>query len=211
MATDTLILQGIPALLERNSRPGHVGIPRARMDLPFAVLLMRKSYEVADELDYTPMDEFQKDFFTFRQNEWEEYKQHHENMLQGDLSDPYYFDFISFCQSVVLAYTMRNGLQDFVEKVGAEGETLVVRRDEKYKENKLLPTVHAQLTGSFLSSLSASSLSSVFCSFHHTDLITYSSTEQVIVFYKQCLKNTLLRFCLLLPLQPWSILSHVNN
>ena len=47
IAKEPLILEGIPGLLERKSRPGHVGIPRARMDLPFAVLLMRKSYEVA--------------------------------------------------------------------------------------------------------------------------------------------------------------------
>ena len=72
--------------------------------------------------------------------------------MQGDLADPLYFDFISFCQSVVLAFSMRNGLQDFIEKVGAEGETLVVRRNEIYKDNKQLPTIHAQLTGTLSSS-----------------------------------------------------------
>ena len=151
MTNGKLILEGVPAMLERNSRPGHVGIPRARMDLPFAVLLMRTAYAVADELDYTPMDEFQKSFFLFRQNEWEDYKSYHPTIVQGDLADPLYFDFISFCQSVVLAFTMRNGLQDFVEKVGAEGETLVVRRNEIYQDNNQLPTAHAQLTGLFLS------------------------------------------------------------
>ena len=56
MAKEPLILEGIPGLLERKSRPGHVGIPRARMDLPFAVLLMRKSYEVAGK--YLPPTHF---------------------------------------------------------------------------------------------------------------------------------------------------------
>ena len=95
------------------------------------------------------MDEFQKDFFTFRQNEWEDYKSYHPTIMQGDLADPLYFDFISFCQSVVLAFSMRNGLQDFIEKVGADGETLVVRRNEIYKDNKQLPTIHAQMTGTY--------------------------------------------------------------
>jgi hypothetical protein len=32
---------------------------------------MRSSYAVADELDYTPMDGFQREFFLFRQDEWQ--------------------------------------------------------------------------------------------------------------------------------------------
>ena len=29
--------------------------------------------QIADELDFVPMDQFQKDQFTFRQDEWEDY------------------------------------------------------------------------------------------------------------------------------------------
>jgi hypothetical protein len=40
---------------------------RERLDRDFAVLLMRTSYAVADDLDFVPMDEFQRDFFLLRQ------------------------------------------------------------------------------------------------------------------------------------------------
>ena len=38
-------------------------------------------------------------------------------MIQGDLADPLYFDFISFCQYAVIANKMRRGKVDFIEKV----------------------------------------------------------------------------------------------
>jgi hypothetical protein len=94
MKGDSLILEGPAAFIERKSRPPHVGIPRKRMDLPFAVQLMRTSYSVADELEFVAMDEFQKDFFLFRQSEWEDYRDYHPTVMQGDLADPLYFDFI---------------------------------------------------------------------------------------------------------------------
>jgi hypothetical protein len=40
---------------------------RLKIEKELAVLLMRSSYEVADELDFVAMNDFQKDFFTFRQ------------------------------------------------------------------------------------------------------------------------------------------------
>lgn len=40
---------------------------RLKIDKELAVLLMRSSYEIADELDFVAMNDFQKDFFTFRQ------------------------------------------------------------------------------------------------------------------------------------------------
>jgi len=40
---------------------------RLKIEKELAVLLMRSSYEIADELDFVAMNDFQKDFFTFRQ------------------------------------------------------------------------------------------------------------------------------------------------
>lgn len=40
---------------------------------PFAVLMMRSCYDAVDDLNFVPMDKFQKDFFLLRQNEWEKY------------------------------------------------------------------------------------------------------------------------------------------
>ena len=56
----------------------------------------------------------------FRQSEWEDYKGHHSTVLQGDLADPLYFDFISFCQYVVIADKIRKGRDQFVEKVAMQ-------------------------------------------------------------------------------------------
>ena len=93
---DRLPLAGV---IERIQRPKPVGLPRKRMDLSLAVLLMRSSYGIVDDLDFILMDMFQKDFFIFRQDEWEDYKSKHPTVMQGDLADPLYFDFISFAQS----------------------------------------------------------------------------------------------------------------
>jgi hypothetical protein len=94
MMGDSLVLDGVALFIDRKSRPAHVGIPRKRMELTFAVQMMRNSYAVADELDFVAMDEFQKDFFLYRQSEWEDYRGYHPTVMQGDLADPLYFDFI---------------------------------------------------------------------------------------------------------------------
>ena len=138
---------GIIGLINKFKKPQHIGVPRAKMDLQFAVQLMRNSYNTVDFLDFVAMDEFQRTFFLFRQNEWEDYKSYHSNLMQGDLSDPVYFDFISYCQYAVIADKMRNGKQEFVEKVNATGDTQIVRRDPIYSDNKLLPAVHSKIVG----------------------------------------------------------------
>lgn len=92
-------------------------LTRPQLNLSFAVYLMRSSYNAADELDYMPMDEFQKDFFLFRQNQWLDYKNDHPSIVQGDLADPAYFDFISFAQYAVISTKMNYPKLEFVEKV----------------------------------------------------------------------------------------------
>jgi hypothetical protein len=94
MSDEAPSLAGFATFIERKSRPDHIGIPRKRMELTFSVQLMRLSYAVVDDLDFVPMDEFQKDFFLFRQDEWEDYRGYHPTVMQGDLADPLYFDFI---------------------------------------------------------------------------------------------------------------------
>lgn len=94
MVDEAPTLAGFATFIERKSRPDHIGIPRKRMELTFSVQLMRLSYAVVDDLDFVPMDEFQRDFFLFRQDEWEDYRGYHPTVMQGDLADPLYFDFI---------------------------------------------------------------------------------------------------------------------
>lgn len=82
--------------------------------------------QVADDLDFVAMNKFQKDFFLLRQSEWDRYRKDLPNLQQGDLSDPAYFDFISFCQHATLAAEMSQGSQVFEELVNAEGTSQVL-------------------------------------------------------------------------------------
>ena len=138
------VAEGIAALITRAGRPGPINVPRKRLELPFAVQLMRSSYNTADELDFVAMDEFQKDFFKYRSYEWEDYRAKHPNILQGDLADPNYFDFISFAQYAVINEKIKNAKVEFVEKFNADGDTRVVRRE--VSDALLVPT-HSSKVG----------------------------------------------------------------
>ena len=142
-----MIKEGLLAALERKARPKHVGIPRRRVELPFAVEMMRSTYNAIDWLDCTAMDEFQRTFFLFRQNEWEDYRKYHPNVFQGDLSDPLYFDFISFAQYATAAEKFRTSRTEFVEKFNAQGDTRIVRRSPKLQNNDILPIIHSRAVG----------------------------------------------------------------
>lgn len=144
-----LILEGLPRLVEIKTRPSHIGVPRKYMQLPFAVQMMRSSYNGVDDLDCFPMDEFQKDFFLFRQNEWEEYRNVHPNCIQGVLNDPLYFDFISFAQYAIISNSFKNAKFDFIEKTGANGTSTVIRRDAAVTNN-MLSSLHSQAVGAKL-------------------------------------------------------------
>ena len=55
MSKESVILEGPEAIFDKIRRPSHVGISRKRMNLDFAVMLMRTSYSTADDLDFVPM------------------------------------------------------------------------------------------------------------------------------------------------------------
>ncbi|KAL9187453.1 hypothetical protein ACHAXT_001556 [Thalassiosira profunda] len=61
------------ARAERALRPKPAKVLRPRMNLDFAVLLMRSSYNAVDDLDIVAMDQFQRDFFLIRQAEYKPY------------------------------------------------------------------------------------------------------------------------------------------
>lgn len=135
--------------LEEKLRPKVRALPRRRMDMDFAVLLMRTSYQVADDLDFMPMDEFQKDMFLLRQNEWDAYREK-LNVKQGDLADPNYFDFMSFVQYATIANGMRNGRLVFNELIDANGTSTFVSRavsNPSLISNSALPSAHAERVG----------------------------------------------------------------
>jgi len=134
-------------LLEAQMRPKLRALPRRRLEQDFAVLLMRSSYEAADFFDFMPMDEFQKEQFLFRQNEWDKYRAQLK-VMQGDLTDPAYFDFISFCQYASIASGMRNGQILFNELIDANGTSIVVSRGADLPQsNAALPEAHSRRVG----------------------------------------------------------------
>ena len=139
--------QSIYHAVDISTRPSYVRIPRKFLNLPFAVQLMRSSYNAVDELNCYPMDQFQKDFFLFRQNEWEAYKQAYPNIMQGNLADPNYFDFISFAQYATISDTFQHAMVDFIEKSGAEGTSNVIRRNSTISDNSMLPELHSRIVG----------------------------------------------------------------
>ena len=127
-------------------------VPRGRLDLKFAVLLLRSSYETVDELDFVAMDRFQVTAWKRRAAEQEGYKQLLAPLtfLQGDLSDPFYFDFMTFVQLLVVGELMRSGEQVFVEATGADGEQRTVRRDQRLADNSLLPAEYGRRVGELI-------------------------------------------------------------
>jgi hypothetical protein len=108
---------------------------------------------------FTMQDQFQRDFFLIRQAEYEYYV----NELgpgviqQGDLTDPYYFDFISFAQYAAInreiqkdpavVFNERKAIEEAPEGEPQQFTTVVVKRDPAITNDKLAPT-HSQLVAS---------------------------------------------------------------
>ena len=128
--------------LDLKNRPAPINIPRRRLELKFAVQMMRTSYNAVDWLDCSPMDEFQKDFFLYRQQEWDKYRSNHANIMQGDLADASYFDFISFAQYTISLEKLRDGREEFLEKYNAAGDTRRVKRNPQAS-----PALHSRAVG----------------------------------------------------------------
>ncbi len=98
------------------------------------------------------MDAFQKRFFLIRQDAWQPYLARARAALgrlpeQGELSDPLYFDFISFAQYETINDFLKRPRKLFEELVSAEGETRVVARNASVADDRLLATEHGRRVG----------------------------------------------------------------
>lgn len=133
----------------RVSTPEPVRFPRRRLVEAFAVLLMRAGYESVDELDFVPMDEFQKEFWLQRRSEQEAYLNQYAplRMEVGQLGDPLYFDYICYSQWQTIDRQIRKGRAVFQEKEGVEGEVKTVLRDARWRDNASLPLALHQKVG----------------------------------------------------------------
>jgi hypothetical protein len=146
------------ARLFRALRPRPPKIIRQRLSKDFAVLLMRSSYNATDSLDFIAMNDFQRDFFIIRSAEYEPYVRSLGQGLvqQGDLTDPYYFDFISFAQYLTINRALSGNPplifqeQQPIDQGGDEPmkfEPVVIRRDSQFP-NAVLATEHDERVGS---------------------------------------------------------------
>ena len=110
-----------------------------------------------DQLDCVAMDQFQRDFFFIRQAEYQTYV----NALgpgivqQGELTDPNYFDFISFAQYTTISRDVSGNPPMILEEqqpvtVGEDEpqrfENVIIRRKDDIP-NEDLPIVHSKLVG----------------------------------------------------------------
>ena len=114
---DSRSLGGAAVRIHRYFRPKPLPLLRSKLSLPFAVTLMRSSYTVLDELDLVAMDTFQKSQFLIRQSEWQQYKADIDQpVVQGDLTSPDYFDFMSFIQYSAIDREFVSPPRSFVEQ-----------------------------------------------------------------------------------------------
>ncbi|KAK9794616.1 hypothetical protein WJX73_010418 [Symbiochloris irregularis] len=120
------------------------------MSMPFAVLLLRSVYEAADSLDFIAMDQYQKEFWKLRQREYEPFLERCKPLpvRQGDLTDPLYFDFISFAQFATLNEEMRYGKQTFQEWCEeCEDQQRTIQRSAELRDNQSLAPALLQRAG----------------------------------------------------------------
>ena len=145
------------ARLERKLRKPPPKLLRLDLNLDFAVTLMRSSYNAVDELDFVAMDQFQKDFFLIRQAEYLPYVNELGPGLvkQGELVNPYYFDFISYAQYATIFRDISNDPAVIFEEqqpvtVGEDEPqqfvTKVIRRDPLIS-NSMLAKKHDEIVG----------------------------------------------------------------
>ncbi|GLC41889.1 hypothetical protein PLESTB_001043800 [Pleodorina starrii] len=130
--------------------PEPILFPRKNLAQPFAVLLMRSAYETVDDLDFIPMNDFQKAFWKLRASEQEAYNLQYSPLKPriGDVTDSLYFDFISYSQFSTISSQMPQGQQVFKEYCEDCPDLYrIVRRDAALADNALLPAAFFTRTG----------------------------------------------------------------
>ncbi|CAG9466908.1 unnamed protein product [Pedinophyceae sp. YPF-701] len=130
--------------------------PRRSLDQVFAVLLMRSGYEAVAALNFVPIDQFQVQFWKFRASEQEPYNLLYSPLSPrlGDLTDPLYFDFISFSQWAAASQAMRPGVAQASFKEPCEScpdmTYVPVTRNPAYLDDSKLPQYLMRICGDLI-------------------------------------------------------------
>ena len=96
--------------LARWKRPKPPARKISRQDLAqdFAIMLIRSSYIETVQLEIGPMNQLERDMYLVRTAEYEPYRNLVEAVKQGDLTDPYYFDYMSLVQYLTINRALKN-------------------------------------------------------------------------------------------------------
>ena len=138
---------GLPRRMRPNP-PSPKKVPRQKLDLDFAVLLTRSSYVEAAQLDIGPVNQLERDMYLVRTSEYQPYRKSVESVQQGDLTDPAYFDYMSFVQYSTINRALKDPEREYEQPeqiTDAEGmpsstesKTVLVKRT--LPDELLVPT-----------------------------------------------------------------------
>lgn len=100
--------------------PSKDKVPRQNLALDFAVMLTRSSYIEAAQLEIIPVNQLERDLYLVRTAEYQPYvkaaaasNSGSTVVRQGDLTDPYYFDFMSGVQYMTINRAMHDPEKDY--------------------------------------------------------------------------------------------------
>ncbi|CAB9507444.1 expressed unknown protein [Seminavis robusta] len=144
----------VKAKAHRKLRPKPVQTLRPSLDKDFASLFMTSSYQSMDDIDCVPMDQFQRDFAIIRDAEYQQYSSDFGSPINVDMTDPNYFDFLSFAQYAAInrevssdapfVFTEQKPITNTISDVllpGGQrlqyGPTTIVKRDAALTNDKL--------------------------------------------------------------------------
>mmetsp|Transcript_9623 Transcript_9623/g.17496 ORF Transcript_9623/g.17496 Transcript_9623/m.17496 type:complete len:351 (+) Transcript_9623:255-1307(+) len=153
---------GIGGGVTRKLRPPSKDkVPRQKLALDFAVMLTRSSYIEAAQLEIVPVNQLERDMYLVRTSEYQPYVKATEGAVkQGDLTDPFYFDFMCAVQYLTINRALQDPQKDFeqLEPIQNEDGTqstefrkVSIRRT--LPDNLLIPTYEARVGATILSFL----------------------------------------------------------
>lgn len=125
--TDKEADSGIGGGIARKVRPPQKDkVPRQDLALDFAVMLTRSSYIETAQLEIVPVNQLERDMYLVRTAEYQPYLKAAVSggapVRQGDLTDPYYFDFMSGVQYLTINRAMKDPQKDFDQQEPIQNE-----------------------------------------------------------------------------------------
>lgn len=96
-------------------KPPSKDVLRQKLSSDFAILLTRASYVETAQLDIIPINQLERDMYLIRTSEYQPYVKSIESVKQGDLTDPYYFDYMNFVQFSTINRAIADPDNDYEE------------------------------------------------------------------------------------------------